>query len=1181
MESIFRDDPLDQSESYASNDADAETPLVGVVQTYLVGLRETLSRQIKDRGKPVCYMEGHFWIRPQDPYFAMLKAEKSPDGLNPERLYHPRVFLWLPNLLNDNLPKCPNTECAKYKKGDLSVKGWNDKPIARRVIDLDGSYFIMTQRVECPRKKNGCGKSWNLYDVAIMEQLEPGLAAAFPAFLTHRSAIDKTVMTLIRAGMAHRLSSSAWSDILRELSIRAYDLKYLDYMHAINRAIKRLQALDLAELPTYPTYSAFGDKFGYAGSYASRWYLNTVYQDYMEHIRPILDQCISALTGYIIKWDQSFKLPKYLMKLNGVEIFVALFTLLNEFEQIRLQAFVPTKSLAHIRDSLEALVKSLEAHGLAQPAMGYTDNVASDAAFFVDCIPNLGKNIKPVQLEEFSDLPRWKIPSDVTIHTCSTEQEIQSACNSIIESVSTDESVVHLGFDMEWEFSIERSDGGPKKTALVQIAFPTLIYLLHIYSLKELPSSLCTILNSNQFVKIGRNINADLAKLSRDFPEFHYDSKIKHSEVIELGAFAKSKSVVSRASASLATITAATFGHNLSKEERESSWSGPLSEDQIHYAALDAWTPLKVWTTLKDEPTVGIPLKSASPVGQLVSIQVQSQEVARGVLVSQPRQFPVTQDALGKSIMLNISTTKTRAVIQIDEVLAPNYILSLHKKTLKELKGNQTSFEVAVNLSLLRTRSSKVATQVPAFSEPPRQLEHNLQVPQPPEDIALWIQSEASEISERVLDEHELSDDDDDNDMDESDDNVLGYTQPSSSGSVPSNIIGDVFHEEHRLSKTLSRRHSLARIFSIYLSDTLLVPDKGDRKRVESVLAKQNLKWDQVRKSSSEWLFRRVRRYLPEKSILHKILEEMFQCWGPIICPVSKLPLFDNTAWKIANSILLHVKKGWVADLDGIPLYTIEGHDKHGLPIYHSLRGTSSIEGGVHNPIKRNFASLNASPQLADCLLADFRHRHNIDVGVKHKRGLKYIGHYDPWLDHEISKLCADISWKSKPPERHMFYDTDPLSFAQTEEQFGILAIPANLRITSNLTGASVVTPPQERELSLQVANIYPTELRLSRLRETRGNAYEYLAAAQKTLYAVTPIHTKEEFQLFHKALSIGEEWATFQTHPNFEKMAAWWSSQADGKNVLYKLPEHLSKHFQKWNAHRQTREALVASEPL
>ena len=94
-------------------------------------------------------------------------------------------------------------------------------------------------------------------------------------------------------------------------------------------------------------------------------------------------------------------------------------------------------------------------------------------------------------------------------------------CNSIMESVVTHEIIIYLGFDMEWEFSIDRSGGGPKKTALIQIALPTLVYLLQIYNLKELPSSLCTILKSHQFVKIGHKINDDLAKLSREFPEFN------------------------------------------------------------------------------------------------------------------------------------------------------------------------------------------------------------------------------------------------------------------------------------------------------------------------------------------------------------------------------------------------------------------------------------------------------------------------------------------------------------------------------------------------------------------------------------------------------------------------------------------------------------------------------------
>src|SRR4051794_23407768 len=40
-------------------------------------------------------------------------------------------------------------------------------------------------------------------------------------------------MTLIRAGMAYRLSASAWSEILRELNLCRHDMHELDYLHAI------------------------------------------------------------------------------------------------------------------------------------------------------------------------------------------------------------------------------------------------------------------------------------------------------------------------------------------------------------------------------------------------------------------------------------------------------------------------------------------------------------------------------------------------------------------------------------------------------------------------------------------------------------------------------------------------------------------------------------------------------------------------------------------------------------------------------------------------------------------------------------------------------------------------------------------------------------------------------------
>jgi len=106
----------------------------------------------------------------------------------------------------------------------------------------------------------------------------------------------------------------------------------LKYLHSIQKD-QEFKKRQNAEIKPYSPFSEFDNKLGYAGFYPSRWYINAVYMDFMSHIRPALDQCLSALTGYVIKWDHSFKLVKYMMKLNGVVAFNALFTLVNEFEQ--------------------------------------------------------------------------------------------------------------------------------------------------------------------------------------------------------------------------------------------------------------------------------------------------------------------------------------------------------------------------------------------------------------------------------------------------------------------------------------------------------------------------------------------------------------------------------------------------------------------------------------------------------------------------------------------------------------------------------------------------------------------------------------------------------------------------------------------------------------------------------
>ena len=66
-----------------------------------------------------------------------------------------------------------------------------------------------------------------------------------------------------------------------------------------------------------------------------------------------------------------------------------------------------------------------------------------------------------------------------------------------MEMIHSDDEVLHIGFDMEWEFTTGFSGTDPQKTALIQIAFPQSVYLLWVFLLKNLPVSLQGILCSS------------------------------------------------------------------------------------------------------------------------------------------------------------------------------------------------------------------------------------------------------------------------------------------------------------------------------------------------------------------------------------------------------------------------------------------------------------------------------------------------------------------------------------------------------------------------------------------------------------------------------------------------------------------------------------------------------------
>jgi hypothetical protein len=85
----------------------------------------------------------------------------------------------------------------------------------------------------------------------------------------------------------------------------------------------------------------------------------------------------------------------------------------------------PTKGLNHLKAGLEEFITSLRDHGLAEPILGFTDNVASDAGTFLECIPSFNKDVEPVSMNEFSDFPQLVLPEGVSVVCAILKQKFQ------------------------------------------------------------------------------------------------------------------------------------------------------------------------------------------------------------------------------------------------------------------------------------------------------------------------------------------------------------------------------------------------------------------------------------------------------------------------------------------------------------------------------------------------------------------------------------------------------------------------------------------------------------------------------------------------------------------------------------------------------------------------------------
>jgi ribonuclease D len=145
-----------------------------------------------------------------------------------------------------------------------------------------------------------------------------------------------------------------------------------------------------------------------------------------------------------------------------------------------------------------------------------------------------------------------------------------------------------LGFDTETRPSFVK--GQVYKVALLQLSTGADAYLIRLHHVTRF-ETIKDILENKEIIKVGVAIRDDLKLLQKTF-------SFTPNSFVELQHLAKEKGLKNFG---LKGMTEEVLQARLSKRTKMTNWEAPrLSEQQLMYAATDAWIGLKIYERLSE-----------------------------------------------------------------------------------------------------------------------------------------------------------------------------------------------------------------------------------------------------------------------------------------------------------------------------------------------------------------------------------------------------------------------------------------------------------------------------------------------------------------------------------------------------------------------------------------------------
>ena len=153
-------------------------------------------------------------------------------------------------------------------------------------------------------------------------------------------------------------------------------------------------------------------------------------------------------------------------------------------------------------------------------------------------------------------------------------------------------SIKAFGFDTETKPAYRKGENF--KTALLQLATDTDAYLFRLHYLKNF-ETLRDVFENPSIIKVGAAISHDLKQMQRIFP-------FNPKGFIEIQTIAKQKGLKNLG---LKKMTEDVLGSHLYKGPKMTNWERQiLTEEQLLYAATDAWVGLELYRKLRTDSQI-------------------------------------------------------------------------------------------------------------------------------------------------------------------------------------------------------------------------------------------------------------------------------------------------------------------------------------------------------------------------------------------------------------------------------------------------------------------------------------------------------------------------------------------------------------------------------------------------